>query len=92
MTANYNKNNDMGMMKHYHLALICLGDNFLEQEAIEWALVQGWFEPKFNFAGDKAAIEQQLPDLLRRFQAAARENEAVANAPMQELIHSISHL
>ncbi len=79
-------------MKNYLLALICLGDNFQEQEAIEWAVMEGWLKPKCNFAEDKAAIQRQLPDLVNRFQQAAREHEAVANAPMQEFIKSINGL
>lgn len=79
----------MGMMKHYHLALICIGINPLEQEAIEWALMQEWFKPIYNFDEDKAAIERQLPALVEQFQQVARENEAIVNAPMQEFIASL---
>ena len=73
----------MGMMKHYFLALICIGTTQAEQEAIEWALVQGWFKPIYNFDEDKAAIETQLPDLVQRFQQVATENEAT-----QQLIYA----
>lgn len=63
----------MGALKHYYLALICIGIDQIEQDAIEWALLQGWFKPRYHFDNDKAAIEALLPELMERFQEAARE-------------------
>jgi len=78
------------MMKDYLLAMIVLGDDAREQQAIEWAIYQGWFKPTYNFQQDKLAIEQQLPVLVERFQQVARENEAIKKAPLQEFIDSVA--
>jgi hypothetical protein len=76
-------------MNNYLLALICVGTTQLEQEAIEWSVIQGWFRPVYNFDLDKEAVELQLPDLVERFKQAASENEA-AN-PMQQVTHVNDH-
>jgi hypothetical protein len=80
----------MGMMKEYLLAMIMLGSDSQEQEAIEWAIYRGWFQPSYNFQQDKLAIERQLPVLVERFRQEAREHEAIRNAPMQEFIDSVA--
>lgn len=79
----------MACMNNYLLALICIGASQLEQEAIEWCVIQGWFRPVYNFDEDKKAVLLQLPDLVDRFKQAAAENEAIVNAPINEFINSI---
>ena len=78
------------MIKDYLLAMIVLGSDALEQEAIEWAIFQEWFKPTYNFQQDKRAIESQLPSLVAKFQQETRENESIKNAPLHEFIESIA--
>jgi len=82
----------MGCLKNYQLALICVGNDQREQESIEFALLQGWFVPKYNFDEDRAALERQLPELVEAFRREAESNTAIANQPMQEFIDSIAVL
>jgi hypothetical protein len=82
----------MSMMKHYYLAMICVGGTQLEQEAIEYGLLQGWVKLKYNFDEDRAALERQLPELVEAFRREAESNTAIANQPMQEFIDSIATL
>lgn len=82
----------MGNLKHYYLALICVGDNALEQESIEYALLQGWFKPKYNFDADRAELERQLSELVKQFKHEAEQNAAIVNQPMQEFIDQIATL
>ena len=80
----------MGMIKHYQLKLICLGENQQEQEAIEYALLQGWFTPSYKFEQDKQTIELHLRHFVQKFKQEADENEAIVNRPMQEFIAQIA--
>jgi hypothetical protein len=80
----------MGMMKDYMLAMIVLGSDSQEQEAIEWAIYQGWFKPTYNFPQDKLAIERQLLVFVEKLQQEAREKEAIKNTPMREFVNSIA--
>jgi hypothetical protein len=79
----------MGMIKHYFLALVCVGKDQQEQDAIEYALYQDWFKPKYNFDADVAALTEQLPVIVEQFKRVCQEN-AQTNQPMQEFIDSIA--
>jgi hypothetical protein len=76
----------MGMMKNYQLVLICVGADVTEQDAIEWALSDGWYKPVYNVDEDIKAIEKQLPKWVDRFKELCEENDRVNRQPLLELV------
>lgn len=79
----------MGMMKRYMLEMIGQGSSHEEQDAIEYALMQGWVKPCYTLALDVTLIQGQLATILEQFRRVARENTD-NNPALQELVGAIS--
>jgi hypothetical protein len=73
----------MSMMSDYVIGLICMADTSLEQDAIEWAILSGWFEPTYNSKVDRERVRHKLPEFVIHFCKLANQNSEAADAHRQ---------
>jgi hypothetical protein len=78
----------MGQMKNYQLLLIERGATNEQQEAIEWAMLSGWWAPRLNLAKDRQHVDRMLPVFLAEFRRIARQNEMEEQALRNEFTHA----